>query len=195
MARKAREKSITGMYNIILKSSEVLFKAEEDYDFFVAILKEYISDLYAFAATPKYICLAAKESESGIGMDMKPLITRYARYYNKKYQMEGKLFNERFKSEPIVNDEELKNSVALISNVAKICGEGYTSLQPAKEYDIIPFYSKIFGVEPVAKVKEKVTTQKTVSVEKNKKEKPKSEKTEQTNTKKQQTNNLPTWLL
>ena len=49
MARKAREKSKTGIYNIILKSSEVLFKTKEDYDFFVEIMKDYINELYAYA--------------------------------------------------------------------------------------------------------------------------------------------------
>ena len=38
MARKAREKSSTGMYNIIARSTDVLFKSEEDYNFFVNVI-------------------------------------------------------------------------------------------------------------------------------------------------------------
>lgn len=202
MARKAREKSSTGMYNIILKSNEVLFKNEEDYNFFITILKDYITAVYAYALTPYYICLAVKESDKGISMDMKPLITKYARYYNRTYQTPGKLFGDRFKSEPINDEKELKNSIAIISNVADMCGEGHASEKAKKSYEMIDFYAKVCNVEiaktkvvkprpkkkAVAKVAKKPQTKKQeVKAPEEKKTAPKSTE--------QQRKNLPTWLL
>ena len=202
MARKAREKSSTGMYNIILKSNEVLFKNDEDYNFFISILKDYITAVYAYALTPYYICLAVKESDKGIGPDMKPLITKYARYYNRTYQTPGKLFKDRFKSEPINNEKELKNSIAIISNIADLCGEGRTLEKAKKTYEMIDFYAKVCNVE-ITKTKKSEPASKKNAVTKTAKNpqakkqevKPLEEKKIAPKITEQQRKNLPTWLL
>ena len=212
MARKAREKSKTGIYNIIARSSGDLFKTDADYDFFISILKEYIPDVYAYALTPGFICIVAKESENGIGLDMKPLITKYARYYNRTYSNEGKIFEDRFKSEPINDDAELKNSIAILSNIAVLCGVGFTSAKPVKKYEMIPFYAKLLNVESASAKKtekkkapaKKKTTKKEIAAKKDTNKKAPTEKKEPKkeepvksmpkNTE-QQRKNLPTWLL
>jgi len=193
MARKAREKSSTGMYNIIARSTGALFKCEDDYIFFRDILKEYIPTVYAFALTPDFICLAAKESEKGIGMDMKPLITKYARYYNKKYNHEGKIFDGRFKSEPIESKSELENSKAILSAIVdEIDKGGYSSQKSVKSYEMIDFYTKIFSKKPL-------TTRKPIVKKKDlpKKDNVKTENQQQNNVtnSEQQRKKLPTWLL
>ncbi len=202
MARKAREKSSTGMYNIILKSNEVLFKNEEDYNFFISILKDYITAVYAYALTPYYICLAVKESDKGIGLDMKPLITKYARYYNRTYQTPGKLFEDRFKSEPINGEKELKNSVAIISNIADLCGEGRASEKAKTSYKMIDFYEKVCNVvcdkpKKAEHAPRKKTAKKTTKKPQSKKQELKAPEKKKTATKitEQQRKNLPTWLL
>lgn len=202
MARKAREKSSTGMYNIILKSREVLFKNEEDYNFFITILKDYINAAYAFALTPYYICLAVKESDKGISLDMKPLITKYARYYNRTYHTPGKLFEDRFKSEPINDEKELKNSIAIISNIADLCGGGRTSEKAKKSYEMIEFYAKVCNVvcdkpKKAEHAPRKKTATKTTKKPQAKKQQTKisEEKKTAPKTTEQQRKNLPTWLL
>ena len=216
MARKAREKSKTGIYNIIARSNDSLFNADADYDFFISILKEYIPDVYAYALTPGFICLVAKESEKGIGLDMKPLITKYARYYNRTYSNEGKIFEDRFKSEPINDEAELKNSVAILSNMAQLCGDGFTSAKSVKKYEMIPFYAKILNVEAAPAKKVEKTEKKKASAKKKEIKKQESSAKKEINKKtpvvkketkkeetvkstlkntEQQRKNLPTWLL
>ncbi len=154
MARKAREKSATGMYNVIIKGSVSLFNTDEDYDFFIEIMQDYIDEIYAFAITPSAICIAMKETGKGIGMDLKPLMTKYARYYNKNNNLEGKLFADRFKSEPIESDKELKNSVALIEDLLSLTNsDGYTSVNGDGKYEMIEFYSSLTGKKAVEKKK------------------------------------------
>ncbi len=154
MARKAREKSTTGMYNVIIKGSAPLFKSDEDYDFFIEILQDYIDELYAFAITPSVVAIAMKETDKGIGMDLKPLMTKYARYYNKNNNLEGKLFADRFKSEPILSDKDLKNSIALIEDLLAITNsDGYTSVNGDGKYEMIEFYASLAAKKETPKKK------------------------------------------
>lgn len=216
MARKAREKSSTGMYNIIIKGTAPLFKNDEDYDFFMESMVEYLDEVYAFALTPDAICMAAKESEKGIGLDLKPLMTKYARYYNKLNNLEGKLFADRFKSEPIESDNALKNSVSLIEDLLVLTkADGYTSVNGDGMYEMIDFYASLVGKKctvkkaPTAKntaapkkatakkeTVNKETPKKTVApkVQKPKVEKVKEEVVEKP-VEKKKNNSLPTWLL
>ncbi len=216
MARKAREKSATGMYNVIIKGSAPLFKNDEDYDFFVETLQDYIDELYAFAITPSVIAIAMKETDKGIGMDLKPLMTKYARYYNKNNNLEGKLFADRFKSEPILNDKELKNSIALIEDLLVLTNsDGYTSVNGDGKYEMIEFYSALADKKEAPKkkaqpkkktetvkkptVKKATPTKKTASPKPVKEEKSVvkevKEETVQKPVEKKKNNSLPTWLL
>ncbi len=211
MARKAREKSSTGMYNIIIKGTAPLFKNDEDYDFFMEGMVEYLEEVYAFALTPDVICMAVKESEKGIGLDLKPLMTKYARYYNKLNNLEGKLFADRFKSEPIESDNALKNSVSLIEDLLVLTkADGYTSVNGDGKYEMIDFYASLAGKKSAAKkaptakksatpkkaTAKKETPKKSVApkVQKPKVEKVKEEVVEKPIEKKKN-NSLPTWLL
>lgn len=141
MARQARQKSPTGMYNVIMRGNDVLFRDDEDYKRFLDLMNKYIHKIYGFSLTKNLICMVIGESSNGISVDLKPLTTSYARYFNKKYNTDGKLFYGRFKSEPIENEEQLKNSAALASNIADLLGiEGYVS-ETSDEYEMIPFYA------------------------------------------------------
>ncbi len=223
MARKAREKSATGMYNVIIKGSAPLFNNDEDYDFFIEILQDYIDEIYAFAITPSVMAIAMKETDKGIGMDLKPLMTKYARYYNKNNNLEGKLFADRFKSEPILGDKELKNSIALIEDLLVITNsDGYTSVNGDGKYEMIEFYASLMGKKETLKkkaqpkkkteavkkptpakktsapVKKTTTPKKTAAPKPAKVEKSTVKKTEETVQKpveKKRNNSLPTWLL
>ncbi|MDD6484745.1 MAG: hypothetical protein PUF72_09280 [Clostridiales bacterium] len=173
MARKARARSSMGTYNIILCGKAGLFREDADYEHFLELMDKYISDVYGFSLTENTVCMAAGESEKGISMDLKPLITSYARYYNKKYNTDGKVFDGRFKSEPIESRKELENSAALAAAIPDITGkEGYVS-ENGKEYEMISFYAPVAGT-----VKKKAAPKKAeVRAEKKKKK------------------NMPSWLL
>lgn len=173
MARKAREKSKTGMYNIILKGNTDIFKDDEDYNEFIERLENSPAEVLGLGLINKYAFMCLHEGVNGIASDIRTVIISYARYYNKKYNTDGKLFDGRFKSEPINSDKELQNSVSIIQSVTKITGkDAYVTENDAVEYEMIPFYASAMG--------EKVKRQKST---------PKLEK------KIENKKSLPSWLL
>ena len=107
MAREARKISSAGMYYVVFRGDE-LFKSGEDKTVFCQMLDKYFAngEVYGFNLTKTEIRLVVKANENGISMTVKPLTTSYARYFNKKYNLTGKLFFGRFKSEPIESEEE-----------------------------------------------------------------------------------------
>lgn len=112
MAREARKISSAGMYAVKL-SGKKLFKADDDEKMFLELLEKYFEGgaVYGYALSDNEIKLVVKETPKGISMTMKPLITSYARYYNRTHNTEGKLFSGRFLSEPIESEEERKEAV------------------------------------------------------------------------------------
>ena len=122
MARHARRKSSTGIYNVMLRG-EPLFTEEGDYDAFVERMAQYFMDnakIYAYCLTDKAACFILKESDKGISRDMKPFVTSYARYYNRKHETAGSVFKDRFKSEPIETKKYLLESMAVMHNLYEL---------------------------------------------------------------------------
>ena len=119
MARKGRLISDTGMYHVILRGNDGLFFREEDYDVFLNTLSTYIknntSELYAYSLEKNKVHLAFYTS-SNISLLLKPLCTSYARYINRVYKRSGKLFYDRYMSNPIASYEQLLEIVSFISN-------------------------------------------------------------------------------
>lgn len=108
MARTARVVSSTGLYAVILKSTEDIFSERKTKDCFKEIAMKYLGDgLLGIRFRSNYVHMFIKESEKGISMDMKPLTTSFARTYNRKRAIIGKVFADRFKSVP-VEDDKLK---------------------------------------------------------------------------------------
>ncbi len=106
MARTAREKSATGMYSVVLKAYREIFAQKEDREEFLRRL-EGVCDVLKSSFEGDTAFLEIKESADGISSDMKRTVTSFARYYNKKYGLSGRLFDGRFKSKPI-DDEHGK---------------------------------------------------------------------------------------
>ena len=120
MARKAREISKSGNYYITLKGNE-LFVTDEDKKMFVEILEKNFATgiVHGYYLTKSEIRLVVKEGEKGISMTMKPVTTSYARYFNRTHEREGKLFADRFKSEPLETDEEIEECIKNLEKQAK----------------------------------------------------------------------------
>ena len=118
MARLARRQSGTGIYHVMLRGNnrQDIFEDEEDYRRMLSCLRglcERYDDngtrlpslctIYAYCLMSNHIHLLIQEREESIGDTIKRLGVAYARYYNKKYNRNGHLFQDRFRSEP-VND-------------------------------------------------------------------------------------------
>lgn len=119
MAREARKLSSTGMYAIRLRG-ERLFKKDGDRTVFLELLEKYFKggEVYGYNLSDSEIRLVVKETKKGISMTMKPLITSYARYFNRTHNTEGKLFLGRFISEPLESAEERDGAVKNLSSEA-----------------------------------------------------------------------------
>lgn len=107
MPRKARIKSRTSVYHVMIRgiNRQNLFEENEDYLRFIEILKKCkeISGfkLYAFCLMSNHVHLLLQEGEEPLGLIFKRIGSRYVHWYNEKYQRVGHLFQDRFRSENV----------------------------------------------------------------------------------------------
>ena len=116
MARPIREKSGTGVYHVMLRgiNRQDIFEDEEDYLQMTSILRG-LTDMYddkglrlpplcifyAYCLMSNHIHLLIQEREEHISEVVKRIGVTYAHYFNKKYERNGHLFQDRFRSEPV----------------------------------------------------------------------------------------------
>jgi len=112
MPRKAREKSSTGIYHIMLRGIDGrnIFLDKEDKEIFLKKLLE-IKDkvnfkLYGYCLMDNHIHLLLGESEE-IGTTMKRITVAYVHWNNNKYGRTGHLFQNRYLSEPVETEKYL----------------------------------------------------------------------------------------
>lgn len=111
MARLPRERSNTGIYHIMLRgiNKQNIFEDDEDRFKFLEILKHFKGvckyDLYGYCLMSNHIHILLKEREDSVSVAIKRISSSYVLWYNKKYKRSGHLFQERFKSETVNDDE------------------------------------------------------------------------------------------
>lgn len=139
MARTGRISSDMGVYHVLLRGMNELFSRERDYTEFINILKKYASsgviNVFSYNLLKNRIHLVVSV-KTGIGTALKPLCTSYARYFNRTYHREGKLFYDRLKSEPINTKGELKNVVAFVNSITGL--ENHSSISPSGKEICVP---------------------------------------------------------
>ncbi|KAB3525440.1 transposase [Alkaliphilus serpentinus] len=113
MPRKARKKSESGIYHIIMRgiNRQNIFEDDEDRLKFLQTLEQYKGksgyEVYAYCLMGNHVHLLLKIGEEPIEQVMRRICGSYVYWYNYKYQRVGNLFQDRFKSEPIEKDEYL----------------------------------------------------------------------------------------
>ena len=141
MARTGRVQSKIGVYHILLRGMNELFLNDVDFAEFISILKKYSSlgvlNVFSYTLLKDRIHLVI-ETNDGVGIAMKPICTSYARYFNRTYSRDGKLFYDRLKSEPINTRDELKNVVAFVNTISLNPDYPYSSLSPSGRELCIP---------------------------------------------------------
>ena len=107
MTRKARRRSRTGFYHVIIRGigKQILFEEEADYMRFLSTLERYIDEhgieIYAYCLMDNHVHMLMRDPLDEIDVFMKKLEGSYAFYFNHKYERVGTLFQERYKSEAI----------------------------------------------------------------------------------------------
>ena len=111
MPRAARRKSESGIYHIILRgmNRQQIFYDEEDYAYFIHLLDRFqdIShyELYAYCLMGNHIHLLLKTGEEPLDRIFRRIGASFVYWYNLKYQRVGHLFQDRFRSEPVEDDQ------------------------------------------------------------------------------------------
>lgn len=119
MPRFPRQKSDTGVYHVMARgiNRANIFLDDVDFAKMEKILRQATSctddeghqivphcKIYAYCLMSNHIHILLQEQES-VGLVMKRILVAYATYFNKRYNRIGTLFQGRFLSEP-VNDED-----------------------------------------------------------------------------------------
>lgn len=106
-----------------------VFPETEDYAYFVELLKRYLSaeevydpyggsypnfynkiELIAYCLMPNHFHLLVYQHQQGaMSALMRSLMTSYSRYFNKKYQRSGPLFESRYKASMISDEAYLQH--------------------------------------------------------------------------------------
>ena len=90
-------------------NGQQIFADNQDYEKLLEILNycKAISEfeIFAYCLMSNHIHLLLKEDKEPIEQIMKRITTRFVYWYNIKYQRVGHLFQDRFKSESVENDE------------------------------------------------------------------------------------------
>ena len=121
MPRTARIQGVSGYYHIIGRGigKQILFEEETDYLFFLSTLDKYLKEesfqIIAYCLMENHFHLLLK-IDSGMDRIMKKILTRYAFYYNSKYERTGHLFQDRYTSVPVENEIYLLSAVRYIHN-------------------------------------------------------------------------------
>ena len=111
MPRLPRQKSESGIYHIMLRgiNQQVIFEEDEDYFKFVDTLENYKEvsgyKLFAYCLMSNHIHMLIKVEKEDLELIMKRIAGSYVYWYNWKYYRKGHLFQDRFKSEPVEDDE------------------------------------------------------------------------------------------
>ena len=111
MSRQARQLSSTGLYHIVFRgvNRQDIFEDTADYEKMITILtelkKEMKFEILVYCFMSNHVHMLIKENNDGeISLIMKRLLTKYARWYNIKYQRSGALIANRYKSQPVEID-------------------------------------------------------------------------------------------
>ena len=121
MSRLARRISESGVYHILFRGVNQQNIFEEAVDFnklkeTVALVKEDLDfKIYAYCLMSNHVHIVLKEKKLGdISLIMKRILTKYARWYNIKYDRSGALIANRYKSVPVEIDEYFLNLIRYI---------------------------------------------------------------------------------
>ncbi len=113
MPRKARKRSETGVYHIVMRgiNRQSIFENEEDYEKFMQTIYKYKTksgyEVYAYCLMGNHVHLLLRVIEEPLDQVMRRICGSYVYWYNKKYDRIGNLFQDRFKSEAVEKDEYL----------------------------------------------------------------------------------------
>jgi len=131
MPRKAREKSPSNIYHVILRgiNRQSIFCDALDNKKYLQLLNHYKEvsgyELYGYCLMSNHIHLLLKVCEEELEQIFKRIGTSYVYWYNLKYDRCGPLYQDRFKSEVVENERYFTAVLRYIHQnpiMAQVCG-------------------------------------------------------------------------
>jgi len=131
MARGAREISVLGLYHVILRgvAQQVIFYEDQERIMFLKKLEHYSSDEFqvlAYCLMDNHIHMVVKTDK--LSEFLKSIGVSFVWWYNTNNERSGHLYQNRFVSEAINDEQYLLRCVRYIHNnpvKAKICSHPY----------------------------------------------------------------------
>jgi REP element-mobilizing transposase RayT/ribosomal protein S25 len=111
MPRTARIKSDSGIYHVMLRGIDKrnIFLNPNDYEKFIESIikaKEKVKfSVYAYCLMTNHVHALIRSDTEDIGETVRRIAVSYAQYHNNKYGRTGHLFQNRFKSEAVDDDQ------------------------------------------------------------------------------------------
>jgi len=146
MPRRAREKNAESIYHVMCRSvSEYqLFRDEEDKAYYLGLLKRYKDRyecrIYAYCLMDNHLHLQLDPRGFDISRFMHSVNVAYVRYYNRKYQRHGPVFQDRFESRILDSDGYNLTVSAYIHNNSKDI-QGYAGKEEEYPYSSYGIYT------------------------------------------------------
>ncbi|MGI6358716.1 MAG: REP-associated tyrosine transposase, partial [Bacillota bacterium] len=114
MARTARTRSSTGIYHVVVRgvNRQDIFLEDEDRWFYLNNLRQLRSEekcsLYGYCLMSNHVHLLVREQQpNAVSKLMHRLGTIFAQWYNLKYDRVGHVFQDRYHSSPVEDDDYL----------------------------------------------------------------------------------------
>ncbi len=120
MPRNARQLSRTGIYHIIVRgiNRQTIFFEDDDYQRYIDTIGRFVADgdaiVLGYCLMSNHVHLLIQEKNTAISKIMKRIGTSYAYRYNWKYERSGHVFQDRFKSENVEDDDYLLTVIRYI---------------------------------------------------------------------------------
>lgn len=143
-----------GYYHVYARgvNKQTIFHDDEDYQVFLNLFKRYLSheektdsygapyphlagrlELLCYCLMPNHFHLLLYQQKQGAMTTlMRGVMTSYSRYFNKKYQRSGPLYESRYKASMILNEAYLEH----ISRYIHLNPRNYATYQ----YSSLPYY-------------------------------------------------------
>ena len=110
MPRVSRQQSRSGIYHVMVRgiNKQDIFLENEDFLRYLEVLTKVKQRskciLHGYCLMNNHAHLLLEEGEENVGQVMKRLGTSYVRWFNSKYNRIGHLFQDRYRSEAVEND-------------------------------------------------------------------------------------------
>ena len=111
LPRQFRTFSLSKIYHIIFKGiddTNIFYTSEDKSTFLEKITlskKEFPFKIYAYCLMNNHVHLIIEAESNMLSKSMKSLLIRYVYYFNKTYQRKGPLFQNRFYSKNVENQD------------------------------------------------------------------------------------------